>query len=90
MRTITASELKARVEGAGLEPHFFTRPTMRFFGDTMRNYGVRGPLQFKPLLGEQCEVWELYRRQPVKHGLRTPAYFRTDTYARTFGEVVPS
>lgn len=38
---MNASELKYRVETAEHAPHFFTRRTMNFFGDTMRNYGVR-------------------------------------------------
>ena len=38
---MTASELKYQVEVSGNEPHYFTRSTMKFFGDTMRNYGVR-------------------------------------------------
>jgi hypothetical protein len=84
---ITASELKYRVEQSGHERHFFDRATMRFFGDTMRNYGARGPLKFKPHCGEECTVYELYRRRAVKHGLSSSAYFRADTYARTFGEV---
>ncbi len=88
MKTITASELKSRVEDARHDSHFFTRQTMRFFGDTMRNYGVRGPIKFKPHGGAVCEVWELFRRRAVKHGLHSSAYFRTDTYAQTFGDVV--
>lgn len=42
----TASELKAAVDATG--SHFFTRDTMRFFGDTMANYGVRQPGQERP------------------------------------------
>ena len=39
--TMNASELKRKVESAGREPYFFTRSSMKFFGDTMRNYGAR-------------------------------------------------
>jgi hypothetical protein len=87
-KTITASELKYRVESAKHESHFFSRANMKFAGDTMRNYGVRGPLRFKTHSGDACEVWELFRRRAVKFGLRDSAYFRTDTYAQTFGELV--
>lgn len=54
----------------GRNRHFFDRDTMKFFGDTMANYGVRdaGP------------YWELYRRRPVKHGLNTSAYFDKVTF----------
>lgn len=72
----TASHLKAFVENAGTSPHYFTRDTMRFFGDTMRNYGVR-----------QCRVdgvlaFELYRRRPVKNGMSASAYFDAKTFKR--------
>lgn len=70
----TASQLRAAVEAAGHEPYFFTRETMRFFGDTMRNYGVR----------DAGTAWELYRRRAVKHGLRSSAYFDKITLERVF------
>ena len=38
---MTPSQLKYEVEAAGHERHFFDRSTMKFFGDTMSNYGVR-------------------------------------------------
>ena len=38
---MTPSQLKYEVEVAGHERHFFDRKTMKFFGDTMSNYGVR-------------------------------------------------
>lgn len=68
----TASDLKYYVEHAGREPHFFTRETMKFFGDTMRNYGVRSA----------GDCWELYRRRPVKHGLSNSAFFDKQTFQR--------
>lgn len=49
---MTASELKYRVERAGHSPYFFSRYAMRVFGDTMRNYGVRGPVTIKTIHGE--------------------------------------
>jgi hypothetical protein len=70
---MTPSELKARVE-QGQDRYFFTRDTMKFFGDTMRNYSVRD-------LGN---VWELYRKRPVKHGLQSSAYFDKQTFQRVF------
>ena len=82
---MNASELKTRVEAAGTSPYYFTRKTMRFAGDTMRNYGVRGPLPFITNMGESVQVYELFRRKPVKNGLRLSAFFRADTFARTFG-----
>lgn len=37
---MTPSELKYHVE-QGSDRHFFERETMKFFGDTMKNYGCR-------------------------------------------------
>jgi hypothetical protein len=86
---MTASELKYQVEQAGHEPHFFTRSTMKFFGDTMRNYGVRKAEirtmydsngEYAGENGVSVSVWELYRRNPVKHNLFGSAYFSADTF----------
>jgi hypothetical protein len=88
----TASDLKYHVENAGHESHFFTRKTMSFFGDTMRNYGVRKTVitaeraQGEPRnvqwVKQDVEVYELYRRNPVKHGLKDSAYFDAQTFKR--------
>ncbi len=89
---MTPSELKYRVEQAGQEPHFFTRSTMKFFGDTMRNYGVRSSVitssynadgEYMPE-GVMVKVWELYRKNPVKHGLCGSAYFDQTTFKRVY------
>ena len=80
---MNASELKYQVEQAGHDPHFFDRKTMRFFGDTMRNYGVC-PATITTYTGETVEAWELYRRRPVKHGLKSSAHFDKRTFARVF------
>jgi len=78
-------ELIARVEAAGHEPHFFTAKTMRLFGDTVSNYGVRSAVitveydAQGEYLGDgkaqDIEVWELYRKRPVNGGLTKSAYF---------------
>ena len=75
----TSSDLKYDVEHAGLSPEFFTRKTMKFFGDTMANYGVR-----QNTINDGVEVYELYRRRPVKHALQTSAYFDRTTFQRVF------
>jgi len=90
---MTPAELKAQVE-QGPDRFFFTRDTMRFFGDTMRNYGVRdgGEIPYHwDDEGENysetprtIEVWELYRRHPVRHGQTVSAYFDKRTYRRVF------
>lgn len=90
---MNASELKFKVETRGSDSHFFSRRTMRFFGDTMKNYGVRavsvvtaydaaGSYAGKAGITVQC--WELYRKHPVKHGLRESAYFAQDDYRRVY------
>ena len=81
---MTSSELKRNVENSGKESYFFSRKTMRFFCDTMRNYGVRGPYQVVNNMGVTVPVMELYRRRPVKHGLKSSAYFNAVTWEREF------
>lgn len=87
---MNASELKYQVSQAG--SNFFDHASMKFFGDTMKNYGVR-----KSTIttnydendnyvenGVTVEVWELYRKHPVKHGLTKSAYFDMKTFKRVF------
>ncbi len=90
---MTSSELKYQVEQAGHEPYFFTHKTMRFFGDTMRNYGVRdgGTIETEwdeagnyTETSRTIEIWELYRKKPVKHGLSKSVYFDKKTFKRVF------
>ena len=69
---MTPSELKYLTRET--LPYFFTRKTMKFFGDTMKNYGVRS----------SGDTWELYRKRPVKHGLSNSAYFCKNTFERIF------
>lgn len=93
MHTIkTPSDLKQAVEQRGEEAFFFTRKTMSFFGDTMRNYGVRQAwiVTNREEMGrgvtQESEklVYELYRKHPVKHGLKDSAYFDAVTFKRVF------
>lgn len=76
MKIKNASDLKYMVEQSGNEPHFFTRKTMKFFGDTMRNYGLR----------EHDDCFELYRRKHVNHGLIDSAYFDKKTFKRLYNK----
>ncbi len=82
---MTASELKYEVERHGNEPHFFDHKTMKFFGDTMKNFGCRQAV-IDTYTEKGLIVYELYRRHAVKHGLSDSAYFRQDTFARCFKE----
>lgn len=76
---MTPSELKYNVEKTG--SNFFDRPSMKFFGDTMRNYGVRRAIVATYDI-ESVNVWELYRKHPVKHGFQSSAYFDVVTFER--------
>jgi hypothetical protein len=80
---MTPSELKYNIERSGNNPYFFTRKTMSFFGDTMRNYGVRNTT-IKDREGQTIPVWELYRKRPVKHGLKSSHYFRQDDFTTAY------
>ena len=90
---MTLSELKYHVESSGHDSHFFTRKTMSFFGDTMKNYGVCSETircyydsegAYIGGEGVDVEVWELYRKRPVKHGLKESAYFDKQTFKRVY------
>ena len=70
---MTPIKLKYQVLAAFPDSHFFDRRTMKVFGDTMRNYGVRK----STIMG--CAVWELYRKRPVKEGQQASAYFNAGT-----------
>lgn len=75
---MTPSELKANILKHKPDSHFFDRKNMQFLGDTMRNYGVR-----KAEI-EGVAVWELYRKRPVKHGLKSSAFFRATDFQQVF------
>jgi hypothetical protein len=72
---MTPSQLKRLHESHDLDSYFFSRSSMKFFGDTMRNYGVCRTNVYDKSTGEKFEVWELFRKQLVKYGLGTSHYF---------------
>jgi aromatic ring-opening dioxygenase LigB subunit len=68
---MNSSELKYNYEINNPEDgYFFTRSTMKFFGDTMKNYGVI----------THADHYELHRKRPVGFGLQNSAYFDKDTF----------
>jgi hypothetical protein len=78
---MTPSTLKALHQAANPESHFFDRSTMRFFGDTLRNYSVHGPVTLPRASGEpETLAWEMRRKRPVKHGLHTSHFLDTVTF----------
>lgn len=62
---MTPSELKYQYECNNPDGHFFDRKTMKFFGDTMANYGV----------AVLNDGYELFRKKPVKHGVSKSHFF---------------
>lgn len=74
--------------------HFFTRSTMKWHGDTMRNYGVcKVTARWKyPQIHDNdtapFEAYELYRRKPVKHGVQSSAFFSLEGEHLTAIEIV--
>jgi hypothetical protein len=91
--TPTPAELKYNILQAGTAPYFFDRKTMKFFGDTMGNFGVRHAMvktnydaagNYNPDNGLTVACWELYRRRTVKYGLNSSHYFSTETLEEVF------
>ena len=73
---MTPSQLKQSLDAKG--SFFFSKATMNFFGDTMKNYGCRSAT----IKGVDC--WELYRKRPNKEGSQASAYFCKETLKRVF------
>lgn len=86
----TPADLKAHVEST--ESHFFDRKTMKFFGDTMANYGLRKAkvklvtkyVNGVPCEFEEVEAYELYRRKPVKYNNRSSTFWAVADLRRLF------
>lgn len=81
---MTPSQLKYEVEKAGHARYYFTRKTMKIFGDTMKNYGVRTANVIENITEKKVECWELFRKRPVKMGLKSSAYFDKETFSQVF------
>lgn len=85
---MNASELKYHYQAHNPDGHFFDRKTMRFFGDTMRNFGVRSkPVKIRRHSGDLVTCYELYRRRPVKHGLQSSHFFSIDQFEIVHGGI---
>jgi hypothetical protein len=80
----TPSDLKFAVERSSTDSFFFTRSSMKFFGDTMQNYGLRQPAVIVTTLGKTHAAYELYRKHPVKHGNQQSAWFDSVTFNQVF------
>ena len=78
---MTPSNLKYEVEKT--ESYYFDHKSMKFFGDTMKNYGCCSAV-VDTWTQTKVECWELYRKRPVKHGLQSSAYFDKITFERVY------
>jgi hypothetical protein len=82
-KTPTASDIKAAVSGRE-DSHFFDRKTLKFFGDTMSNFGTYTEVGSTP--GSTRII--LYRKRAVKHGLTGRWVF--DPVAKTLTKIQDS
>ena len=71
---MTIYELKLGVENIAKNQYFFSRKTMSFFGDTLKNFGII----------DNGDCWKVYRRKPVKHGLQSSFNFDKITYKQVY------
>jgi hypothetical protein len=71
----SASDLKYLHETNDPHSSYFSRDTMKFWGDKMSNYGVR-KAKVKAFRGDEViDAYELHRKKPVKHNLHESTYF---------------
>ena len=72
---MTPSDLKYLHERKCPESSFFSRDSMRFFGDTMRNYGVYSATLAYADGSDPIDGFVLYRKTPVNNGLQSDHCF---------------
>lgn len=73
----TATDLKREHQRRFPDSPFFSRDSMRHFGDTIANYGVNAVSFTIIVNGDEVQKngFELYRKSPVKNGRTRSAYF---------------
>jgi hypothetical protein len=81
---MTKYELKEKVQATGI--YFFERDSLRFFGDTMKNYGVRSAV-VDTYTQVKIDCWELYRIHPVKNWNQKSTYFRKSDFERVYPKI---
>ena len=69
----TVYDLKYWYYEVNPDGHFFDRKSMKFFGDTMKNFGM---MKLKDKIN-------LYRKNPVKHSIKSDFYFYPDGTYKT-------
>ena len=76
---MTPSKLKSYVEDTG--SLYFSKNNMKFFGDTMSNYGVKETV-IDTRNAKNLPVYELFRKKPVKNGRKDSVYFDKKTFKK--------
>ena len=83
---MTPSELKYNVEYSNHEPYYFTRRTVKFFGDTMANFGCYSDKIVDNRTEKPVDVWVLYRKHRTSKGAPCGpcSYWDKQTFKRVF------
>lgn len=88
---MTPSELKEKHLAVAPDSKFFAYKTMRHWGDTMKNFGVcRVKVSKEIFIGgrrynKYFDAFKLWRKKPVRGGLRTSHFFNADTFELLHG-----
>lgn len=78
---MTPQELKYNLENRKSNSYFFSKDTMRAFGDTMSNYGIMPhTVDIIDIMGNIRECYELFRKKPNKLNLISSAYFDVNSF----------
>ena len=89
--SLNPSQLRYEVEKHNAESHFFDRKTMKFFGDTMRNFGcyrdaIRTAFsidgEWEPE-GIDRDVYVLYRKNVKRNQNKVAGYFCCITFKKS-------
>jgi hypothetical protein len=81
---MTIHELKSKVDATG--SFFFTHNTMKFWGDTMRNFACSAaPTEIVDNLGAKRQVYVVWRKKTNNKTAGLGSYcFDANTFARAY------
>ena len=96
---MNASEPKYRIESANKETHYFSKATMKVFGDTMANFNVRTAIvktnwdangNYTETGGSIVECWALVRKKTTPKGCPAgvASYWDKQTLERVRGSEI--
>jgi hypothetical protein len=85
---MTPSDLKRHHETNNPDSYFFSRETMRFFGDTMSNYATSSRIYYmRGYDGSLTPCYRLTRKKPTRKGAPiTSWFFAVNGFTRLHGE----